>query len=243
MSVMRHLESALGYRFESQTLLLQALTHSSYGHEHQQPDNERLEFLGDAVLQMCATLLLVAAFPKAREGELSRLRSRLVNTDVLAEIGAAMALGECLRLGRGEADTGGRKRTRNLANGTEALLGAVYEDAGFAACQALVGRWMTPRISHLRGGGGGKHKWKDPRSRLQEFTQSQGGHTPSYDVIARSGPPHAPQFTVAALVDGDELGRGCGGSKRTAARAAAEDALRRSDLHSTQGQTDDEKGE
>ena len=219
------LQAAIGHRFSDPSWIETALTHSSYGHEHNCSDNERLEFLGDAVLQMCTTLLLMERFGAAREGELSRLRSRLVNTEALAEIGAELALGDALRLGRGEEDTGGRTRTRNLANATEAVLGAVYQDGGFEACRALVEMWMAPRVAKLGTADGGKHKWKDARSRLQERTQQNGGATPVYHVTGKTGPSHAPTYEVEVRVDKTVLGQGTGRSKRDAARDAAERAL------------------
>lgn len=227
MSELGGLQASLGYRFKDLAWLVEALTHPSFGHEHGARDNERLEFLGDAVLQMCATLLLMDGFPEADEGELSRLRAKLVNTRALAGIGDEIALGLHLRVGRGEEANGGREHARNLANATEAVLGAVYRDGGFRAAQDLVDRWMRPRLAALGRPESSRHRWKDPRSRLQELTQASGSGTPTYETVAADGPSHDPRFEVAVRLAGEELGRGAGGSKKSAARAAAEAALAR----------------
>lgn len=224
MSDLDALQSSLGYQFETTDLLWQALTHRSFGNEHGSPDLERLEFLGDAVLQMSTTLLLVDAFPKAREGELSRLRARLVNTRSLAVIAREHEVGVNLRLGRGEDDTGGRNRDSNLADATEAILGAVYRDGGFSSAKALVARWMQPLISRIEASG--TRRMKDPKSRLQELSQAGGGPTPRYLVARREGPSHEPVFHVEVHVGKQIWGRGMGPSKRDAEVAAAVKALR-----------------
>lgn len=225
MSDLDAVQEALGHPFEDLSLLERALTHRSYANEHNTPDYERLEFLGDAVLQMCSTLLLVDAFPTEQEGELSRLRSKLVRTETLATIARELGLGQALRLGRGEAETGGRSRPSNLADATEAVLGAVYRDAGLQPCLDLVEHWMAPRIATLQRPERVKRAWKDPRSRLQELTQSNGGSTPTYKVLERVGPPHSQVFRAAVCVDDAEIGRGEGKSKKTAFAAAAQAAL------------------
>lgn len=219
------LQERVGHRFADPDRLQVALTHRSWAHENGGSDNERLEFLGDAVLQLCSTQALMARFPDAREGELSRLRSRIVSTKALAVVGRALKLGPALRLGVGEDQTGGRRRDRVLACATEAMLGAIYEEAGLPACQEAVLRWLGPRIDALEAQPG--KGWKDPRSRLQELTQAGGGDTPSYRVQRAEGPAHDLVFAVDVCLGDDVLGHGEGRSKRAACRAAAEDALSR----------------
>jgi ribonuclease-3 len=218
------LEGRLGHAFASRALLEEALTHSSHAHERGGRDNERLEFLGDAILSACTTLLLLERFPVAPEGELSRLRSRLVNTVTLAQIGRDLGLGELLLLGRGEAASGGRDKVSVLADVTEAVLGSVYQDAGFAPCLAVVRAWMTPRLAVLEQDVA-KTDWKDPRSLLQELTQRRWRQTPRYVVTACTGPDHAPLFDVDVALGDQVLGRGTGSSKRDAARQAASRAF------------------
>ena len=220
---MTELEGLVGHSFADAALLERALTHRSWAHENGGDDNERLEFLGDAVLQACSTVLLMAAFPDAREGELSRLRSQVVSTPALAEVGRVLGVGERLRLGVGEASSGGRHRQRLLACGVEAILGAIFIDAGIDACRHAVERWLGARIDALRAGE--TVAWKDPRSRLQEITQVGGGDAPTYVVVEQCGPPHALTFVVEARLGDRVLGRGEGTSKREASRRAAEAAL------------------
>lgn len=212
-----------GHAFADPALLATALTHRSWAHENDGENNERLEFLGDAVLQTCSTVLLMEAFPEASEGELSRLRSRIVSTRALASVARELRIGPHLRLGVGEEATGGRTRDRVLACAAEALLGAVFLDGGFEACPPVVEAWLGDRIDALRSQG--DNAWKDPRSRLQELTQSLGRGTPSYRVIEMEGPAHALTFEVEVGVGDDVLGRGRGTSKRQAYRQAALEAL------------------
>jgi ribonuclease-3 len=217
------LQDRLGYRFVELERLQLALTHRSWAHERGGPDNERLEFLGDAVLQTCSTVLLMERFPEAREGELSRLRSQVVSTPALAAVGRDLALGDLLQLGVGEEQTGGRQRRRVLACATEAVLGAIFLDGGLEASLDVVRRWLGPRVGALDAGA--PIAWKDPRSRLQELTQSSGGATPTYLLREQVGPAHALVFVVDVLRGAEVLGRGEGSSKREASRRAAEAAL------------------
>lgn len=214
---------AIGHVFANPMLLEQALTHASYAHENDGPDYERLEFLGDAVLQLATTAWLVERFPEAGEGQLSRLRQRLVSTPALASVAARFGLGDLLRLGVGEESSGGRTRPTVLAGAVEAVLGAVFCDAGFGAAAELVRRWLADGVEMLALGEA--NGWKDPRSLLQEKTQRDDGETPIYEVIATEGPPHQPIFEVEVRISKRALGRGIGASKREASKAAAEDAL------------------
>jgi ribonuclease-3 len=218
-------EAAIGYSFQDPDRLNTALTHRSHAFEQGGPDNERLEYLGDSILNACTTVLLVERFPDVDEGSLSRLRSRLVNTETLAEIGRNLGIGEALRLGRGEAATGGRDKASLLADATEAVVGAVFLDAGFERCRAMVAGWMESRLELLETPAEAQSGWIDPRSRLQEWTQQHWRATPTYHVTASEGPSHAPQFDVEVRVGDRALGTGRGGSKRDAARSAATVAL------------------
>lgn len=209
--------------FAEPRLLDEALTHASWSHEHGGADNERLEFLGDAVLQLCVTQTLVGAFPAAGEGELSRMRQQVVSTRALAAVARRLELGPSLRLGVGEEATGGRDRDRILAGAVEALIGAVFLDGGFSAAAGLVAAWSDETVRSLaqRPDGG-----KDARSLLQERIQARGDATPTYLVVERTGPAHAPTFEVEVRVGDRVLGRASGPTKREAARRAAELALR-----------------
>lgn len=216
------LEGALGHGFRARELLLEALTHRSYRNEHAEVrcDNERLEFLGDAVLQLGVSVLLMARCPEYREGQLSLTRSQVVSEPALAQVGEAMGLGRYLRLGRGEARTGGRHKPSLVADALEALIGAVYQDAGPLAAQAIVARLFEDRVARvvddLRA---------DFKSRLQEVVQAGGDQRPRYQVLAESGPVHQRVFEVAVLIGEETVATGMGRSKREAEQRAAELAL------------------
>lgn len=220
-------QERLGHTFDDPQLLQQALTHTSYAHENEARPNERLEFLGDAILQASMTILLFERFPEAPEGQLSRFRARLVNTEILAGLGAELELGPALRLGKGEEQSGGRQKISLLADAAEAVLGALYLDAGFEKCLEIVRVLMASRLETLGAVAAreGATAWQDPKSRLQEETQSRWNRPPSYEVVHTEGPDHAPTFEVEARMDDQVLGRGVGGSKREAMRLAAADAL------------------
>ena len=221
-------QETLGHRFSDPTLLQQALTHRSFAHENDTHDSERLEFLGDAILQACTTHLLHERFADAQEGTLSRFRARLVNTETLADIARSLHLGPALRLGRGEAATGGDDRTSNLADATESVLGALYVDAGFGRCLEVVSGWMEEHVVNLHAAAeehGAGDAVKDARSRLQELTQSVWREAPQYAVVDQTGPSHAPTFEVEVRVRGQLMGQASGNSKREAAHKAAAMAL------------------
>jgi ribonuclease-3 len=219
------LEKKLGYRFNQRELLAEALRHSSYAYEHDVSHNERLEFLGDSILNACTTTLLVEQFSELREGQLSHLRSRLVNTETLAEIGSSLGLGEVLLLGKGVAAKGGTQLCSILADATEAVVGAIYLDAGFERTRALTREWMAPRMAVLGESEERQSGWLDPRGLLQHKVQKRFGEPPEYVVTDTSGPDHDPVFTVEARIHGELLGVGRGQNKRAASRAAAEAAL------------------
>lgn len=211
-------------RFANPELLLQALTHSSYVNEHPDvalEDNERLEFLGDAVISFLSGDLLFRRFPDLPEGDLTRLRAALVRTESLAAIARACQVGPALRLGRGEANSGGRERITNLCGGFEAVIGALYLDQGLEAVRAFIHPYLEGRLTVVLA----EALDHDARSRLQEWSQAQLSETPIYQLVEASGPDHAKQFVVEVLIDGQPAGRGAGHSKQAAALAAARVAL------------------
>ncbi|MFI5273281.1 MAG: ribonuclease III [Ktedonobacterales bacterium] len=219
------LEASIGHRFATRQLLLDALTHRSYAYEYAAPDvvsNERLEFLGDAVLGLIASDLLYARFPQAPEGELTTLRAALVRASALATLARAVELGPYLRLGRGEETTGGRERELLLARAMEALIGAVYRDAGLETTRQMLDPLLDGELARVLA----QRQMKDDKSLLQERAQAHLGVTPVYRVAAEEGPSHNRSFTVEVLLGERVIGSGLGRSKRQAEQAAAHDALR-----------------
>jgi ribonuclease-3 len=186
------IERSFGYAFAQPALSETALTHRSAAALH----NERLEFLGDSVLNCGVARLLYAAHPQADEGALSRLRASLVSGETLAQIAAELGVGEYLRLGSGELKSGGFRRASILADALEALLGAIFLDSGFDAAQGVIERIMSPRISNLPAA----DALKDPKTRLQEVLQGRGLTLPTYTLTAVAGDPHAQSFTVTCEV-------------------------------------------
>jgi ribonuclease III len=213
---------ALGYRFGDPELLMEALTHSSYRNEqpHLAPqDNERLEFLGDAVIDLVASDLLFETHAEAREGELTRRRADLVCEPALTKVAQELGLGPALRLGRGEERSGGRDKPRLLASALEACLGAVYLDGGYEAALA-VGKQLLAEHLHAPTPGANDHK-----SRLQELTQRDRLGTPRYHLVRCEGPDHERRFHVAIFVHDRLLAEADGRSKLAAEQAAARQAL------------------
>jgi ribonuclease III len=186
------IERSFGYTFAQPALCETALTHRSAAALH----NERLEFLGDSVLNCGVARLLYAAHPQADEGALSRLRASLVSGETLAQIAAELGVGEYLRLGSGELKSGGFRRASILADALEALLGAIFLDSGFDAVQDVIARMMSPRILNLPAA----DALKDPKTRLQEVLQGRGLTLPTYTLTAVAGDPHAQSFTVTCEV-------------------------------------------
>lgn len=214
------LEQTLGYRFASQDLLRQALTHRS----HSSPHNERLEFLGDSVLSCAVASLLFESFPHLREGDLSRLRANLVRQDSLAEIATVLGLGDILRLGEGELKSGGFRRPSILADTFEALLGAIYLEGGFAAAFATVKRLYLDRIAQIDP----KASGKDAKTALQEWLQGRRLPLPVYSLKATLGEAHAQEFVVDCAIPSLEfVVAGRGASRRAAEQDAARQALER----------------
>jgi ribonuclease-3 len=215
--------------FRDPSLLERALTHRSYLNEHPGStleDNERLEFLGDAVLDFVAGAWLYNRFPEMREGRLTSLRAALVNTDALAGLALRVGLHEHIRLGRGEAVSGGRGRTSLLADAFEALLGALYLDQGLDAVKTYLEQLLPEEVDRILAA----ESDRDAKSILQEWSQAEFGITPRYRTVAEEGPDHAKLFTVEVYIGDGVAGRGEGLSKQAAAQAAASDALQRMNL-------------
>jgi ribonuclease III len=212
------LERLLGHAFADPALASQALTHRSFGTPH----NERLEFLGDALLNCAVATLLYDRFADLPEGDLSRLRAALVNQSSLSAVASRLGLGERLRLGEGELKSGGFRRPSILADALEALLGAVYLDGGFDAVRAAVGKLLSDRLEQAQG----LPVEKDPKTALQEHLQARRLALPRYSVLKTEGEAHDQTFTVECRVD--DLGLvadGKGASRRAAEQAAAEALL------------------
>lgn len=216
-------EQRLALSFNDKTLLLRALTHRSYLNEASFlfSDNERLEFLGDAVLDLIVAELLYQRFPELHEGFLTAMRASLVRREALAQLARQLELGNHLMLGRGEVDSGGRERDAILCAGFEALVGAIYLDQGLAATGAFLCPLLDPELNALRDG----HLHKDPKSLLQEWSQAALSETPAYTTVETAGPDHAREFTVAVRIGGVTYGLGRGNSKQRAAQEAASAAL------------------
>jgi ribonuclease-3 len=212
----------LGCRFRDPGILDRALRHSSYTYESPEagPSNELLEFLGDAVLALTVSHLLVATFPEAPEGELSRRRAALVNARSLAELARRFGLGVCLLLGRGEKGQAGHEKPSLLADALEAVLAAAYLDGGFKKAQRLVNRWFAPILAQQ-----GPLAWQDPKTALQELLQARHKLAPTYHLLEESGPSHARRFRVELRLGDKALAQGEGPSKKQAEKRAAELAL------------------
>ncbi len=203
---------------------LAAVTHKSYVNEHRgegHEDNERLEFLGDAVIDLLVSEYLMSRFPSAREGELSKLRAAVVDEAGLASMARALALGELLRLGRGEELTGGREKTSLLADAMEAVIAAIFLDGGLAAVHRLVDPFLAEAYDRAANG----QLDRDFKTQLQELAQARLRVSPRYRVLAEIGPDHAKTFEIAVELRGEELGRGAGRSKKDAEQAAARMAV------------------
>ena len=215
------LERTIGHEFADASLLELALTHPSYALAHKCQDNQRLEFLGDAVLELAVSRYLYYELPEVDEGKLTRIRAALVREESLNRAAQRIGLGEFIRLSVGEERSGGRQKPSILSDVMEAVLAAVYLDAGFDEAVRIIdmvlGEELRPEVlkDHL-----------DAKSRLQELMQREG-RMPSYDYLSMEGPPHAPVFSYRVMDGEQELGRGSGTSKQNAQQAAARDALKR----------------
>jgi ribonuclease-3 len=210
----------LGISFHQESLLEQAFVHLSYLNENPsfaRPSNERLEFLGDAILNFIVTEKLYKEFPQLSEGELTEIRAALVCRDTLAELASSLKLGDWLLLGRGEEANGGRAKESNLANAMEALIGALYLDQGIAKARRFVLRQLKPELEKIKAG----KITPNYKALVQELIQGQKKPTPVYRLVEATGPDHSKQFTAEILVEGEALGKGVGKSKKVAESQAA----------------------
>lgn len=216
---LERVQRTIGYQFNDPERLLLALTHRSFGNQN----NERLEFLGDSIVNMVIAERLFKTFEKAREGQLSRLRARLVKGVTLADIGREFNLGDSLRLGSGELKSGGYRRDSILADAVESIIGAMYLDSDFETCRSHILRWFDERLTKLDL----QDTQKDPKTRLQEYLQSRQLPLPRYEVIAVEGEAHAQTFEVSCKMDSlDRETHGRGSSRRNAEQQAARNALK-----------------
>ncbi len=218
------LQERIGYQFSATELLRLALIHRSYTNEHPgiSDDNERMEFLGDAVLELIVSTWLYQTLPDSEEGPLTATKSRLVKEESLAKLARSFALGEFLLLGRGEESSGGRDKDSLLSDTFEALIAAIYLDAGYQATSDLIQNWFheafgSPQELVLQA--------RDPRSRLQEIVQGQFNQTPMYSIEGRTGPDHDSKYLAQVAVEGFPSQTGEGPSKKIAKRTAAERML------------------
>lgn len=224
------LEARLGYTFNDRETLVRALTHRSAvpGDRVAHESYQRQEFLGDRVLALVVADMLYRAHPKADEGDLARRLNSLVRRETCAEVALDLDVGSAIRLGAGERQSGGRRKEAILGDVAESLIAAIYLDGGFEAAHAFVERHWRPRMEALSG------PLRDPKTTLQEWAQGRGLPTPAYEATDRSGPDHAPQFTVRVIVGHGPTGEGRGRSKREAEQAAAMDVLVREGLWSNE---------
>jgi len=217
------LQQALGHRFRDLDLLHRALTHPSYVNEHPEDgtgDNQRLEFLGDAVIDFLAGAWVYRHYPGFDEGQMTRLRASLVRTQTLAQLARQVGIGEALRLGHGEEEAGGRERDANLCDAFEAVVGALYLDGGLVAAKFFVEPLIGPVAEATLAA---EADW-DAKSRLQEWSQAELGGTPRYRIVAEEGPDHAKTFRAVVLLGEEMAGQGQGRNKQAAEQAAAQAA-------------------
>ena len=217
-------ETRIGYQFKNKGLLEQAFTHRSYLNENRQSGrqhNERLEFLGDAVLELVVTEFLYAKYPEKAEGELTAVRAALVNTQSISAAATHLGMNEYLLLSRGESKDTGRARQIILANAFEALIGAIYLDNGYEPAAAFIAAQLFGKADEIVA----KRLWQDAKSRFQEVAQEKTGITPSYNLVQQSGPDHDKRFVVGVFLSSEKIAQGEGRSKQEAEQAAAEKGL------------------
>ncbi len=217
---------ALGLSFKNLELFEEAFTHRSYLNEHKsaKAHNERLEFLGDAVLELSSTNFLFHKFPEKTEGDLTAYRAALVNTYSLAELADSLGINDMLLLSKGEKRDTGRARQIILANAFEALVGALYLDQGYEASDAFLTKHLYPKLEGIIA----NRSYQDAKSRFQEVAQDKKGTTPSYKTIREDGPDHDREFTVGVFIGEKEIARGIGKSKQEAEQKAAQAGLDKS---------------
>jgi len=218
------LEKKIGVSFKDKSLLKQAFTHRSYLNENRKLDmghNERLEFLGDAVLELVTTDFLYHTYPKKNEGDLTSLRSALVNTITISEAATELGFNEYLLMSRGEAKDTGRARQYILANTFESVIGAIYLDAGYTGAQTFIAAFLLPKLDEIIE----KGLWLDAKSKLQEIAQDRFSLTPMYETIKQTGPDHDKTFTVVVTYGKGKKAEGSGKSKQEAEQDAARNVL------------------
>lgn len=219
------IEQRIAHSFKDRSLLERALTHKSYANEHKVPDhNERLEFLGDAVLNLAVSEYLMNACPDSAEGELSRRRAAVVSEPALAAVAREIGLGAYLLLGKGEVQTGGRDKDSLLSDSLEALIASVYLDDGKSAAEAFIVRFFEDTLKRTCAAGGGPLDFK---TLVQERSQDLLKQLPEYATVSESGPDHQKQFEVELRIRGELYGRGTGRNKKEAEQRAAKEALER----------------
>ncbi|MGN0158084.1 MAG: ribonuclease III [Brotaphodocola sp.] len=214
---LKELQEKIGYQFENEKLLRHAMTHSSYANEHRMDKtscNERLEFLGDAVLEVVSSDFLYHKYPNKPEGELTKLRASIVCEPTLALCASEIKLGNYLLLGKGEDATGGRERHSIVSDAMEALIGSIYLDGGFANAKEFIHRFIMNDIEH-------KQLFYDSKTILQEIVQASSQETLEYRILKEEGPDHNKTFEVCALLGSEEIGRGSGRTKKAAEAMAA----------------------
>jgi ribonuclease-3 len=219
------LQKKIGVKFDDETLLRQALVHRSFLNENPQfelPSNERLEYLGDALLDFVVGEYLYERYPEMNEGELTSLRAALIKASALAQFARSMDLGQYVYLSHGEDERGGRNRVGLLSDVFEALVAAIYLDEGLDKTREIILALVEPATTRIIQGG----LDRDHKSRLQEWSQRELGVTPVYRTVSERGPDHAKEFTVEVLLGGDVHGQGVGRSKQAAAQSAAKEALK-----------------
>ncbi|MEO0389741.1 MAG: ribonuclease III [Pseudomonadota bacterium] len=214
----------IGYRFQDPAGLVRAVTHASLSSANKD-DNERFEFLGDRVLGLVMAEALLAQDRRATEGQLAPRFNALVRKETCADVAREVGLGDVLRLGRSERMSGGRRKDALLGDGIEAVIAAVYLDGGFAAAKDMVQRLWGDRITQVEDDA------RDAKTALQEWAQARGLNPPQYIEVARSGPDHAPEFTIEARLDSGETAQATAGAKRGAQQAAAQQLLARMETH------------
>lgn len=218
-------ERLVGVKFNDKDLLIQAFTHRSYINENRNSKmkhNERLEFLGDAVLELVSTEFLYEKFPNRNEGELTAIRAALVNTITISEVSSELGFNKELLLSKGEAKDTGRARQAILANTFEAVVGAVYLDQGYEAAKIFISKNLLPRTDRIIE----ESLWVDAKSKFQEKAQEYTGTTPSYKTIEETGPDHDKQFRVGVFIGGEQISSGVGKSKQDAEQEAARNGLK-----------------
>ena len=232
---LENLEERIEYEFKDRSLLVRALTHSSFANESrvEQGDNERLEFLGDAIIGFVVSEYLMVNHPDFSEGRLSKLRAQLVSAGSLTRSASCLELGRFLRLGKGEAKRGGRKKQAKLVDAIEALVAAVYLDGGMEAARGFVLKQLSEDLEEILSG---RFVSRDYKSRLQETLHSLREAPPEYSVIDQAGPDHQRQFSVRLTIGGEPTARGQGATKKSAEQDAARQALERVEQQITSGE-------